>query len=374
MTEGAAELSAEFDAVGEAGWMNVLEQFDDATIYQTWAHSAVRWGEGNLSHCIVRRGNEIVSAAQVQIKRLPVLHSGVANVSWGPLWKRRGRAADEEAFDFMLRALRDEYSRRRGLFLRVHCCSWREDMKARAKARFEAAGFRPDESELPFRTILIDLSQSEEDIMMGFRKRWRKCLRKAMKNELPVRESVSAEDYDITRRLFREVVARKRILDLGDVDLYADIHARLPAKHKLLSVICEMDGDPIATAVWSRLGERSMGLFRANSIKALQKTYCSYLLTWENIIRDKAVGCAYYDEGGYNPEHSETDAFFKDGLGGMLVSHLPVYTACDSALSVLVISTAQRLRRHWKSVRRAVAKLRPVSTPASSPGEDDGDE
>jgi hypothetical protein len=35
----------EYDDVSRDEWTCLLEQFDDANIYQTWTYGSVRWGE-----------------------------------------------------------------------------------------------------------------------------------------------------------------------------------------------------------------------------------------------------------------------------------------------------------------------------------------
>ena len=42
-------IEVKIDGQTAEAWDGILAQFDDASIYQTWAYGAVRWGCNNLS-------------------------------------------------------------------------------------------------------------------------------------------------------------------------------------------------------------------------------------------------------------------------------------------------------------------------------------
>jgi len=66
----------EIDRVTSAEWAELLELFVDANVYQTWSFGAIRWGEGNLSHVVLKRDGDVVGIAQVRIVRVPVVGVG----------------------------------------------------------------------------------------------------------------------------------------------------------------------------------------------------------------------------------------------------------------------------------------------------------
>src|SRR6202167_718989 len=86
----------EVDRATSAEWSQMLDLFDDASIYQTAAYGEVRWGERNLSRMVLRRDGEVVGMAQLRIIRPTPLKFGMAYLRWGPLWKRRCRPLDPE--------------------------------------------------------------------------------------------------------------------------------------------------------------------------------------------------------------------------------------------------------------------------------------
>src|SRR5436309_15783119 len=71
------------DQVSEREWNDLLSQFADASLYQSWAYGAVSWGEKNLSHLRLRSAGQVVGMAQFRIVRVPLLSSGIAYLRWG---------------------------------------------------------------------------------------------------------------------------------------------------------------------------------------------------------------------------------------------------------------------------------------------------
>src|ERR1035437_10295178 len=122
MTNNSARpLSFDVQVDGQTpeSWSEVLAQFDDANIYQTWAYGAVRWGPRNLSHLVIRREGQVLAAAQLRIARLPLTPAGVAYLRWGPMCQMPGSVLDPALVIETISALRQEYVKRRGLALQV---------------------------------------------------------------------------------------------------------------------------------------------------------------------------------------------------------------------------------------------------------------
>ena len=111
--------SIEFETIDKDEWHKIINQFSDANLFQTWSYDAVRYGEENISHFVLRAADKIIAAAQARIVGIPVLGLGAAYIRWGPVWQLRNETADPSIFRLAVRALRNEYVCRRGLILRV---------------------------------------------------------------------------------------------------------------------------------------------------------------------------------------------------------------------------------------------------------------
>src|SRR5262249_25555093 len=50
----APGYTAAADTADEQAWYEILQEFEDANIYQTWAYVAVRSGRRNIGHVILK--------------------------------------------------------------------------------------------------------------------------------------------------------------------------------------------------------------------------------------------------------------------------------------------------------------------------------
>ena len=87
---------AEIDHVGKNEWSDLLQLFNDASIYQTWSYGSIRWGENKLGHVVLKKDGEIVALAQSRIVKLPGIDSGMVYIFRGPIWRLRGKENDIE--------------------------------------------------------------------------------------------------------------------------------------------------------------------------------------------------------------------------------------------------------------------------------------
>jgi hypothetical protein len=110
---------AEFDTIDAAQWHRLLQGFDDASIFQTWTYGAANWGEGNLSHAVIKKDGEVVGLAQTVLVGVPLLGKMLAYVMFGPVCQRHGSVPGGPHLMAATAALREEYVVRRRLCLRL---------------------------------------------------------------------------------------------------------------------------------------------------------------------------------------------------------------------------------------------------------------
>ena len=203
------------DGQTRESWSDILAQFADASIYQTWAYGAVRWGARNLSHLVMRRDGQIVAAAQLRIARLPLLPAGIAYLRWGPLCHRKGQALDPVIVVEMVACLREEYCVRRGLTLQVIPNAYPGDPRGVAYEEALARSvLRPEPRGSHYQTILVDLSPAAEVMRKRLDQKWRNQLNRSEKNGLVLEVSDGREAYREFVRLYEAMWDRKRFRDL----------------------------------------------------------------------------------------------------------------------------------------------------------------
>src|ERR1039458_2849814 len=227
----ASTFATSVDQITEAEWNDLLPQFADANLYQTWAYGAVSWGAKNLSHLLLKSAGQVVGMAQFRIVRVPLLSSGIAYLRWGPLSRRCDAPPDPDLLPTLLKAIADEYACRRRLLVRILPNVFCDDADA---AAFEAAcaqhGFQPSTSAVPYRTIRVDLPPPPEIIRKRFDQKWRNQLNAAERNGLTVREGTGDTLFAEFTAIYRELLARKQFETTVNVEEFARSEERRVGK------------------------------------------------------------------------------------------------------------------------------------------------
>ena len=349
-----AAFQTEVDKIGALQWNSSLGCFQDANIYQTWAYGAIRWGERNVSHIVLKRDDNIVAMAQVLVVRPRHLHVGMAHLRWGPLCHLKGNQLESEIVLRMATAMHDEYVKKRGLFLRVLPKAYLQTPRAKAfQAAFEhfrSESFRPGES---YRTFDVDLTASLESIRKKLDQKWRNQLNRAERNDLVVKFDDEGDPFPAFARLLDEMLARKQFAVSSDIREFSEIQRYLPLNQKMKVFLCEKDGKPIAGLVGSAMGDTGVYLFGATNEQGMAAKG-SYLLQWRMIEWLKQLDVTHYDLGGISPERNPGVYHFKQGLSGNDVRYLNPLISCDSFASKLF---AQGLDLAGGRTRRTLTRL-----------------
>ena len=151
-------------------WNNILSLFDDASVYQTNAFTKYSIGGENSEHFIVQQNNNIIAAAQVRLKTIPIFNRGVAYLRWAPMWQIKNSNNSVANFQIALEILYKEYVLKRKLVLRIISNHFLEEENNYTEI-FNNLGFTKFQPE--DKTIIIDLSQDVETLRKNFRKKWR---------------------------------------------------------------------------------------------------------------------------------------------------------------------------------------------------------
>jgi len=367
---------SEIDAVNEGTWWEILEEFDDANIYQTWSYAVVRYGRQHTSHLVLKEKGEIVAAAESRITRVPFLDVGVAYIRWGPLWRLRNAEAKEERFRQAIRALRNEYVCTRGLVLRLFPMLFDSDAP-RFLSILEEEGFSRVGQETWHQTILVDLTRSLRDLRQGLRQHWRRGLNAAERNRLEVVEGHGDELFETFIRIYREMASRKGLAGFSSINELRAIQGLLPEKFKMKIMLCRSGDDLCAGLVCSAMGKTAIYLLGATSNSGM-KSRGSYLLHWkliEGLKRDPRV--TVYDLNGVNPKTNAGMYRFKNDLSGENGRHAYVLGRFDSHPNVLSCSwvacgdTLRAIYRAlWENGRARLALLDPRRRDRALAGEE----
>ena len=346
--------TVEIDRVSQADWHKQLENFPDATIYQTWSYGAIRWGEQNLSHLALKNDSDIFGLAQLRIVRTPFIGSGVAYLRWGPLF-RRSHDGDESLLCRLIRSLQAEYVVKQGHGLRILPNAFVGTARADGfETALRESGFKPVKNDTPYRTLLVDLAPALEEIRRMFDQKWRNQLNQSERNLLVVSEATDTASWNLFEQLYRDMIARKPFETTVNIQEFGAIQKALPENLKMRVFIAKHEGEPVAGIACSFIGDTGIYLLGATSEKAL-KLRAANLLQWEAIKMAKHLGVRFYDLGGVDPKANPGGFHFKQGLSGRDVSLLPAFDFYRSSGQRLVLSTtfkAAGALRAWKMRRR----------------------
>lgn len=326
--------SIEVDKVCEKEWSTLLGLFDDANIYQTWAYGKARWGERNLSHIILKKNDRVVSIAQLRILKSPVIKAGIAYLTWGPVFNLRGQCTDYANMVEMVKALYLEYVVSRKLYLRVKSHAI-DKIDNRIASAYQEIGFCSNRNSSPYRTLLVDLSPSEEEIRKRFAQKWRNQLNRAEKNDLQIIEGSDVDLYDDFISLFEEMLSRKKFKPGVDIYKFREIQKHLENHQKMKIFICQQNGKAVSSLIGSAIGNRGIYLLGAACGEGL-KNKASYLLQWRMIQWLKKQKCQWYDLGGIDPDANPGVYHFKAGIGGTEINHIAQLGACKGLMSNLI--------------------------------------
>ncbi len=304
----------EIDKIDREKWDGLIAQFDDASLSQTWSMGTLSKKGRSVSHIVLKAGEEILGCCQARLLRLPFFNLGIADIDWGPLYRKKGQEENSEVLIHLIRRIKDEYGVKRGYLVRI----WPRatgDRKEVFKEILEDEGFKLNVSERPYRTFLLDLSAPIEDLRKNLSANWRRNLNKAERAGLNVVEGTKDELFEIFVTFAKEMWERKNLKASMDYQLYRRIQEDLPESMKMHIMICNDGNEPVCAVICSAIGDTGIYLLGATGEKAL-KLNSSYLLQWRMIEWIKGRGVAYYDLGAHNPQLNPGGYQFKLGIAG----------------------------------------------------------
>jgi len=251
-------------------------------------------------------------------------------------------------------ALQEEYARKRGLLLQILPNAFAGSSRA---ALFQSCFSRftqePRTSANLYRTFVLDLAPSIEELRRNLDAKWRNKLTQSEKKGLKVVAGNGTEEYRTFCRMYDQMRKRKTFETTVDVEEFGRLQEDLPKTHRMRVLICEQAGVPVAGLVASALGDSAIYLLGATSDDGLTAKG-AYLLQWTLIRWLKENGIRWYDLGGIDPEGNPGVYTFKKGLSGTDVSQLMPLVACNSVVSSAVIRAslvAHRVVRGLSTLR-----------------------
>ena len=200
-------------------------------------------------------------------------------------------------------------------------------------------------------TVIIDLSQSEEQLLSNMRRQTRYEVRRADKLGIKVERGNSEKLFKEFHAVQAETAARQHFIPPDLKTLLAEREAF--GKNANIYVAKTAEGEPIAYGLILVDGDEAE-YYEAASTDLNRKLPGAYALQWK-IIRDlKKQGVKYYNLWGIAPPNQPNHRFagvttFKKGFGGDVVAYIPAHDIIISKLKYApdyLIERIRKKRRH----------------------------
>lgn len=157
------------------------------------------------------------------------------------------------------------------------------------------------------RTLILDLTQSEDDLLAQMTKKTRQYIRKSEREGGVIRQLTSREDIAACLDIYHQTAERAHFA-LHNDQYYYDVHEKLGDSSVIFAVY---DGDTMLSFVWLAISGRTAFELYGGMNDRGQELRVNYALKWHSITACKRWGIARYDMNGLLNDGVST---FKQGF------------------------------------------------------------
>ncbi len=305
----------------DRGRLRSREEWDDFVLSKG-GHLLQSWGWGEFKSRFgweVARlvawdeaGNQPEGVAQVLLRSLPL--GKMAYVPKGPV----ADPEDRDTMKRLLAMLRDFGRERRVIFLKVEPDT---EEQAPLAELLSSEGFRPSDYAIqPRATIVVDLDDDPEEILLRMKSKTRYNIRLAERKGVTVREG-GEEDISLFYRLL-EVTGEREDFGVHDEEYYLQAWRIFAPRERVKLFLAYYGEELLAGLMVFAFGSRAWYLYGASSDRHRNRMP-NHLLQWRAMRWAKERGCTSYDlwgipeEAGLQREEDMEDVLERGGLWGV---------------------------------------------------------
>lgn len=273
----------------------------DAIVKENGGHPLQLWGWGELKSAhrwsaerVVARDAQgaVAGAAQLLTRKLPSPFGGFVYAPRGPVLARdaEGVRTDAVSPGEVADAIAEYVRRtRKAVALSIEPDEDAGTFPLNAVWREAATPV------LPARTLILDLSHSEDELLSDMSKKHRQYVRKSSREEaLEIRAVTTAEQLDECLEVYRETSERADF-GLHEDSYYHDAFSLLGDDAPVWASYVE--GKPVAFLFLAKSGRTAFELYGGMN-ETGQRLRANYGLKWHAIREMKRLGITRYDFGG----------------------------------------------------------------------------
>jgi peptidoglycan pentaglycine glycine transferase (the first glycine) len=335
-----------------------IQQWDNFICENSRAHilQLAAWGElknaygWKAERVVVEKDDVIVAGAQLLFRRLPFRLGTMAYLPMGPYFVDD---IDDAVSDQLWQEINKISRKHNARFLK-----WEPGIYANDAALpdFAQLGFlRSPQMIQPPRTVLIDISGDEDEIMKSMNQGTRRKIRQSMKKGARYYQA-NRDDVDKFNSIMQTTSTRNQF-GVHEAAYY-ELAYELFVPENAALFMAEHENDVLAAIMVFAVGDTAWYLYGASSdIK--RNLMASYGVQWKAIEWAKNRGCKYYDMWGV-PDHekgvleeqfqSRSDGLwgvygFKRGWGGAVIRSAGAWDKVYNPVLYKAYQLALKLRR-----------------------------
>lgn len=333
-------------------WDVCLKTHPEANFLQSW-----EWGafHERIGHTIERTGfyqdNTLVGVMLSVVE--PAKRGRYVTVPGGPIidWKSIVEEGFKPSYSIITQTLQAIGKKHRCVFVRVRPQLLNND---ESREMFKTMGFILAPIHLHAQlTLQLDLTKSEEELMMDMRKNTRYALRKALSGDIKVEKTTDPASIQAFYELQRETAQRQKFVPFS----YSYLHEQFTvfAVENMAYLYSSYHQNKLlAQAFIIFYGDEAVYHYGA-STQAGREYPGAYILQWEAIQEAKRRGMKRYNFWGITHEHEKNHRFyglsiFKRGFGGEEVEYLPAQDLILNKPLYLINTSIEQLRKKMRRV------------------------
>ncbi|MDX2140599.1 MAG: peptidoglycan bridge formation glycyltransferase FemA/FemB family protein [Chloroflexota bacterium] len=299
-------------------WDAFVRQHPRAHALQLSAWGALKHAYGwEVERVALAQDGQIIAGAQLLFRRLPLRLGTMAYLGMGPLLPPlpSEKEPEDKGTNALWAAIHACARRHRAVFLKCEPGIYAPDEIQPDMTDF---GFRPAlQSVQPPRTIVIDITGSDEEILGRMNQGTRRKIRQSQKNDVRYSEGTRADVAKFNSIM--QTTGERNDFGVHTPDYYERAYD-LFVPHDAALLLAEHEGDVLAGVMVFAVGTQAWYLYGASS-SVKRNLMASYGAQWAAIQWAKARGCTRYDLWGIPDEEEATlEAQFEqraDGLWGV---------------------------------------------------------
>ena len=317
------------DDFDQTEWERNAKNFADYSIYQTWPYQEMRANTASqeFSRVIVKdEKNEVVTMCHIRIRSAGSFGPKIGYVQQGPLV----RAADGRIVCSVeaLKALRNAYLGKKISVFRITPNVSDGETGRQVSQMLKSGGFKFVDSISPYRTLMLSLEGTEEEIRKSLDRNFRRNLKKSERAGIEIREDRDVRFCEILRELYHGSVERKGFKGLNP-DEFIKPQSMLSSEEKMNFIVAYYENEPVSVHLASNLGDTGVALLVANNEKGLERG-SSYLIWWRACIAAKNAGMKRFDLGGIDPDNNPGSYRFKSQISRQEYRNIGAFDVCSS--------------------------------------------